>query len=72
MNLSAPFIRRPVGTILLALGLFVGGVIAYTQLGVAALPNLEFPVIFVQANQPGADANNMAIRADSVFIVLFS
>ncbi len=60
MNLSAPFIRRPIGTILLALGVFVGGVIAYFQLGVAALPNLEFPVIFVVANQPGASAENMA------------
>ncbi|MEO6075568.1 MAG: efflux RND transporter permease subunit [Dokdonella sp.] len=60
MNISAPFIRRPIGTILLALGLFVGGVLAYMQLGVASLPNLEFPVIFVIANQPGADAANMA------------
>ena len=60
MNLSAPFIRRPIGTILLALGIFVGGIIAYFQLGVAALPNMEFPVIFVVANQPGANAENMA------------
>ena len=60
MNLSAPFIRRPIGTLLLAMGVFVGGVIAYFQLGVAALPNVEFPVIFVVANQPGADAENMA------------
>jgi multidrug efflux pump len=60
MNISAPFIRRPIGTILLALGLFVGGIIAYFQLGVAALPNMEFPVIFVVANQPGADASTMA------------
>ena len=45
---------------LLALGLLVGGVIAYFQLGVAALPNVEFPVIFVAANQPGANARNMA------------
>ena len=60
MNLSAPFIKRPIGTILLAFGVFVGGVIAYFQLGVAALPNLEFPVIFVIANQPGANAETMA------------
>jgi multidrug efflux pump len=60
MNLSAPFIRRPIGTILLALGVFVGGAIAYFQLGVAALPNMEFPVIYVVANQPGANADNMA------------
>jgi len=60
MNLSAPFIKRPIGTILLALGVFVGGVIAYFQLGVAALPNMEYPVIFVVANQPGANAQTMA------------
>ena len=60
MNLSGPFIRRPIGTILLALGVFVSGVIAYFQLGVASLPNMEFPAIFVVANQPGANAENMA------------
>ena len=60
MNLSGPFIRRPIGTLLLAMGLFVGGVIAYFQLGVASLPNMEFPVIFVSANQPGASAEVMA------------
>ncbi len=60
MNLSGPFIRRPIGTSLLALGLFVGGAIAYSLLGVAALPNLEFPAIFVSASQPGADARTMA------------
>jgi multidrug efflux pump len=60
VNLSAPFIRRPIGTLLLALGLMFGGVIAYFQLGVAALPNVEFPVIFVAASQPGASARIMA------------
>ncbi|MBN8728263.1 MAG: efflux RND transporter permease subunit [Xanthomonadales bacterium] len=60
MNISGPFIRRPIGTSLLALGLFVGGMIAYFLLGVAPLPNLEFPAIFVSASQPGADARTMA------------
>jgi multidrug efflux pump len=60
MNLSAPFIHRPIGTLLLAMGVFVSGAIAYFHLGVAALPNIEFPVIFVVANQPGANAENMA------------
>ncbi|GAA0711615.1 efflux RND transporter permease subunit [Dokdonella soli] len=60
MNLSGPFIRRPIGTSLLALGLFVGGMIAYFLLGVAPLPNLEFPAIFVSASEPGADARTMA------------
>ena len=60
MNISAPFIKRPVGTTLLALGLFVAGLLCYLQLGVAALPSLQIPVIFVQASQPGADASTMA------------
>ena len=60
MNISGPFIRRPIGTSLLAIGLFVVGMICYSLLGVAALPNIEFPAIFVQAQQPGADASTMA------------
>ncbi len=60
MNISAPFIKRPVGTSLLAAGILVVGLICYFLLGVAPLPNLEFPAIFVQAGVPGADARNMA------------
>jgi multidrug efflux pump len=60
MNVSGPFIRRPIGTSLLALGLFVGGMICYFLLGVSALPNMQFPAIFVQASQAGADASTMA------------
>ena len=60
MNISGPFIRRPIGTFLLAAGLFVLGIICYFLLGVAALPDLQFPVIFVQASQAGADASTMA------------
>src|SRR5690242_21738837 len=60
MNISAPFVKRPIGTSLLALGMAVCGVICYFLLGVAALPNLEFPAIFVTANQPGASADTMA------------
>jgi multidrug efflux pump len=60
MNISGPFIRRPIGTSLLAIGLFVIGMICYALLGVAALPNIQFPAIFVQAQQSGADASTMA------------
>jgi multidrug efflux pump len=60
MNLSGTFIRRPIGTSLLAIGLFVAGMIGYFLLGVAALPNMQFPAIFVQASQAGADASTMA------------
>ncbi|HEY8682931.1 MAG TPA: efflux RND transporter permease subunit, partial [Rhodanobacter sp.] len=60
MNISSPFIRRPIGTSLLALGLLVIGVICYLLLGVAALPDMQIPVIFVQASQAGASAGTMA------------
>jgi len=60
VSLSTIFIRRPIGTSLLAMGLFVIGLICYLRLGVAALPTLSIPVIFVQASQPGADASTMA------------
>jgi len=60
MNISGPFIRRPIGTTLLAIGLFVIGMMCYLRLGVAALPNISIPVIFVQATQAGADASTMA------------
>jgi len=60
MNISGLFIRRPIGTSLLAIGLFVAGAISYFLLGVAALPSMQFPAIFVQASQAGADASTMA------------
>ncbi len=60
MNISGIFIRRPIGTSLLAIGLLVVGTISYFLLGVAALPNMQFPAIFVQASQAGADASTMA------------
>ncbi|ATB60265.1 MULTISPECIES: efflux RND transporter permease subunit [Xanthomonas] len=60
MNISAPFIKRPIGTSLLAIGLFVIGLMCYLRLGVAALPNIQIPIIFVHATQSGADASTMA------------
>ncbi|MET0225852.1 MAG: efflux RND transporter permease subunit [Dokdonella sp.] len=60
MNICAPFIRRPIATSLLAIGVFTLGMICYFLLGVAALPNLEFPAIFVTANQPGGSADVMS------------
>lgn len=60
MNISSPFIRRPIGTALLAIGLFVIGLMCYLKLGVSALPNIQIPVIFVHASQSGADATTMA------------
>ncbi|EIL88000.1 acriflavin resistance protein [Rhodanobacter fulvus Jip2] len=60
MNISGIFIRRPIGTSLLAMGLFAVGAICYFLLGVSALPAMQFPAIFVQASQSGADASTMA------------
>jgi len=60
VNFSYPFIRRPIGTTLMAIGIFLAGVVAYRFLPVASLPNVEFPTIFVTANLPGADPNIMA------------
>ncbi|MDA3913064.1 efflux RND transporter permease subunit, partial [Oleiagrimonas sp.] len=60
MNISAPFIRRPIGTSLLAMGLLVVGLVCYRLLAISALPQVNFPAIFVTASQPGADASTMA------------
>jgi multidrug efflux pump len=60
MNFSRPFIRRPIGTTLMAIGLFLVGAAAYVQLPVASLPSVDFPVIFISASRPGADPNTMA------------
>ena len=60
MNFAEPFIRRPVGTSLLALGLLLAGIVAYRQLPVAPLPQVEFPVISVSAALPGASPETMA------------
>ncbi|MBN8980872.1 MAG: efflux RND transporter permease subunit [Rhizobiales bacterium] len=59
-SLSEPFIRRPVGTTLLAIGLFLVGAVAYNFLPVASIPSVDFPVIFVSAQRPGADPTVMA------------
>ena len=60
MNVSYPFIRRPIGTTLLAIGLFLAGVVAYRFLPVASLPAVELPTISVSASRPGADPETMA------------
>jgi multidrug efflux pump len=60
MNIFAPLIRRPAGTSLLAIGLVLAGICAYLLLGVAALPSLDFPGVYVVASQPGASAQTMA------------
>jgi multidrug efflux pump len=60
MNLSKPFILRPIATTLLALGLAIAGIVAFNLLPVAPLPQIDFPTISVQASLPGASADVMA------------
>jgi multidrug efflux pump len=60
MSISEPFIRRPIGTILLAMGLLLVGLAAYRLLPVASLPAIDLPTIVVSASRPGADPSTMA------------
>ena len=60
MNISAPFIRRPVATTLLTIGLVLSGILALRTLPVAPLPQVDFPTIFVSASLPGASPETMA------------
>ncbi len=60
MSISEPFIRRPIATSLLMLGVLVFGLGAYGLLPVAALPNVDFPTIVVSVNYPGASPSTMA------------
>ena len=60
MSISAPFIRRPVATTLLTIGIVLVGAMAYTRLPVSPLPQVDFPTIFVSAALPGASPAVMA------------
>jgi hydrophobe/amphiphile efflux-1 (HAE1) family protein len=60
MSISEPFIRRPIATSLLMLGILVFGIGAYNLLPVAALPKVDFPTITVTVNYPGASPDTMA------------
>jgi len=60
MNVSAPFIHRPVATSLLTLAIVLAGMVAYLQLPVSPLPQVDFPTISVSASLPGASPEIMA------------
>ena len=60
MNLSRPFIQRPVATVLLTLGVALAGIVAFFLLPVARLPAVDFPVISVSAGLSGASPSDMA------------
>ncbi|MBS0449078.1 MAG: efflux RND transporter permease subunit, partial [Proteobacteria bacterium] len=60
MNLSRPFVRRPIGTVLLTVGVALAGVAGFFALPVSPLPQVDYPVIFVSAAIPGASPDTMA------------
>src|SRR6201993_2087758 len=60
MNISETFIRRPVGTTLLTIGIAFAGILAYRVLPVSPLPQVDFPTISVGASLPGGSAEIMA------------
>ena len=60
MNISAPFIHKPIATSLLMVGLLLCGLAAYRLMPVAALPNVDYPTIQISAQLPGADPQTMA------------
>ncbi|MES1171709.1 MAG: multidrug efflux RND transporter permease subunit [Bacteroidota bacterium] len=60
MSISEPFIRRPVATSLLMIGLMLAGVLAFRQLPVSALPQVDYPTIVVSTGLPGASPDTMA------------
>ena len=60
MNISEPFIRRPVATTLLTVAIALAGAVAYEVLPVAPLPEVDFPTISVNSGLPGASADIMA------------
>src|SRR5271163_2688431 len=60
MNISAPFIRRPVATTLLTLGIALSGILAFVKLPVAPLPQVDYPTISVSAQLPGASPETVA------------
>ncbi|HET8874915.1 MAG TPA: efflux RND transporter permease subunit, partial [Casimicrobiaceae bacterium] len=60
MNLSRPFVLRPIGTVLLTAGVALAGIAGFFVLPVASLPQIDLPVISVSANIPGASPETMA------------
>ncbi len=60
MSISDPFLKRPIATSLLMLGILFFGIVAYRQLPIAALPSVDFPTISVSVQYPGASPDTMA------------
>ncbi len=65
MSLSSPFVRRPVGTLLLTIGIALAGITAFFALPVAPLPQVDFPTVSIQAPLPGGSPTTMATSVAS-------
>ncbi len=65
MNISSPFISRPVGTTLLTLAIALAGLLGYRALPVSPLPQVDFPTISVSAQLPGASPEVVGILGRS-------
>ena len=72
MNLSEPFVRRPVMTILVMTGILIFGIVAFRLLPVSQLPNIDYPTIQVTAELPGAAPDTMASAVATVLEKQFS
>ena len=74
MNISEPFIRRPIMTVLVMLAILFFGILCYKRLPVSDLPNVDYPTIAVSASYPGADpktmANNIATPLEKQFMTI--
>ena len=60
MNVSAPFIRRPVATSLMAFAVLLFGMLGYTRLSISPLPQVDFPTIQITTQLPGANPDTIA------------
>ena len=70
MSLSSPFIKRPVATTLLTLGVALTGAVTFNLLPVASLPQVDFPTIQVQTSLPGASPETMAALLSALPLML--
>ncbi len=74
LNISEPFIRRPIMTVLVMLAILFFGILAYKRLPVSDLPNVDYPTISVSASYPGADpttiANNITTPLEKQFMTI--
>jgi len=59
-SISGPFLRRPIGTMLLAVGLALAGLVALRELPVSSMPRVDIPTLFVSVSQPGANPETLA------------